>query len=45
MLLSEPISVITSWEDYEYQGHVCSHFGRMKMIIEISVGMKIYQKH
>lgn len=22
MLLIEPISAITSWEDYEYQGHV-----------------------
>jgi hypothetical protein len=22
MLLIEPISVIASWEDYEYQGHV-----------------------
>ena len=32
MLLIEPISAITSWEDYEYQGHVALYFALKKML-------------
>ena len=34
MLLIEPISAITSWEDYEYQGHVALYIA-LKSILDL----------
>lgn len=34
MLLIEPISAITSWEDYEYQGHVALYVA-LKSILDL----------
>ena len=34
MLLIEPISAITSWEDYEYQGHVALYIA-VKSILDL----------
>ena len=34
MLLIEPISAITSWEDYEYQGHLALYIA-LKRIFDL----------
>lgn len=36
MLLIEPISAITSWEDYEYQGHVALYVA-LKSILDKNI--------
>lgn len=41
MLLIEPISAITSWEDYEYQGHVALYIALKKIFDLLQQGKSI----
>jgi len=41
MLLIEPISAITSWEDYEYQGHVALYIA-LKSILDLLQNGKVF---
>ncbi|WP_432748343.1 ABC-three component system protein [Pectinatus frisingensis] len=41
MLIIEPISAITSWEDYEYQGHVALYIALKKIIDLLKNGESI----
>lgn len=41
MILIEPINAITSWEDYEYQGHVALYMTLKKIFDLIQSGEKI----
>ncbi len=41
MLLIEPISAITSWEDYEYQGHIALYMTQKKIFDLLQSGKSI----
>lgn len=41
MLLIEPISAITSWEDYEYQGHIALYMALKKIFDLLQSGKSI----
>lgn len=41
MLLIEPISAITSWEDYEYQGHIALYMSLKKIFDMLQSGESI----
>lgn len=41
MLLIEPISAITSWEDYEYQGHIALYMTLKKIFDLLQSGKSI----
>lgn len=42
MLLIEPINAITSWEDYEYQGHVALYMALKKIFSLLQSGKSIF---